>query len=280
MQPGLDGDILAYELGFAAEAGWQQEGFPNFDYVQDILHTRIGNICAMVGATTPPIVYLTGKNNFRYHIAKRTPYKERAGNKPFHYYNIKAYLKSVFDYKLIEGLEADDLLAIDKYADQNNFISCTRDKDDRTVEGWTYSWELGNQPSFGPFKITNPGTLELIATPSGKRIKGTGDLFFYSQCLTGDRVDSIPGLDGCGPVKAFKILENCTNSLEAFDVVRSSYREKYGDTGDEELKEQARLLYMARKFKNNKVLLWNFPEDTHDEWMDIGSGAVERILKD
>jgi hypothetical protein len=280
MTPGIDGDILAYELGFAAEAGWQHPGFPSFDYVQELLHNRIGNICAVAEATKPPVIFLTGKKNFRYHIAKRKPYKTRAGNKPFHYYNIKAYLKAVHEYEMKEGLEADDLLAIRQFSDQDGFISCTRDKDARTVEGWVYSWELGNQPAFGPHKIVNPGTLDLVVSGKTKKIKGTGDLFFYAQCLMGDDVDSILGLgNGYGVVKTFKTLDGCTDTKEALTRVREAYNSVYGASGDYELLEQARLLHMTRRFENNKALLWGFPEDNFEEWIDVDTGEIKRTPK-
>ena len=97
MQPLLDSDVLRYEIGFAAEAGWQQEGVPPFDYVAQLLDERIANICAIVGATAPPILYLTEGNNFRNEIAKRQPYKQRAGHKPFHFKNLTAYMKGTYD---------------------------------------------------------------------------------------------------------------------------------------------------------------------------------------
>ena len=88
----VDGDILVYEIGFAAEASWKywhaeegdyDAGHPPFDYVYDMMTARIGNIIA-TAEVDQPIYYLTGKQNFRNFIAKTTPYKERAGNKPFH----------------------------------------------------------------------------------------------------------------------------------------------------------------------------------------------------
>ncbi len=106
MQPLIDADVLLYEIGYAAETGWQQPGFPPFDYVADLFESRVANICAAVGATKPPIYYLTGKGNFRYTIAKRTPYKERDSLKPYHYKNLKAYIKFFKDYEESEGMEA------------------------------------------------------------------------------------------------------------------------------------------------------------------------------
>lgn len=277
MTPLIDSDVLIYECGFAAEAGWQQAGFPQFDYVAEILDNRVANICAVVEATQPPILYLTGKGNFRTDIAKRTPYKDRPSNKPFHYANIKAYIKCKYDYRESVGMEADDLMAIDQTARGLDTIICTRDKDLRQVPGWVYSWELGNQPSFGPHLVDAVGAIKLSADK--KKLSGWGDKFFYAQCLMGDKVDSIPGLDKCGPVGAFNILQATTTSLEAFEAVLGAYRAVYGDADAEtELLEQGRLLNMSRRYENGKVLLWGFPNSNYEEWMDVNTKEITRTL--
>jgi hypothetical protein len=259
IQPLIDSDILLYEVGFAAETGWLGDGYVPFDYVAELLDNRIGNICAMVEATEPPILYLTGKGNFRFDIAKRTPYKDRPNNKPWHYKNIKAYIKGKYDYVESEGMEADDLMALQQTERPNETIICSRDKDLRAVPGWQYGWELGNQPQFGPLLVDSIGHIRL----SDKRDKviGYGGLFFYAQCLTGDSVDSIPGLGGkTGPVKAMRILEGATTLEEAFKLVQEAYRASYGDRGDEELLEQGRLLHMTRNLHpDGSPVLWELP---------------------
>ena len=259
MQPLIDGDVILYEIGFAAEAGWQQEGYPPFDYVMELVNNRIGNICGITNATEPPIIYFTGKTNFRTEIAKRREYKLRPSNKPWHYKNIKAYLKATHECCEREGLEADDLMAIEQCRRPGDTIICTRDKDLRAVPGWHYGWELGNQPQFGPELVTELGYIRL--SDNRKSIKGTGLLFFYAQCLTGDAVDTIPGLGGCGPVKAFNILEGSQTPAEAFNRVVEAYKGVYGDDWEEELLEQGRLLWMTRETdEEGKPVLWRFPE--------------------
>lgn len=272
MQPLIDADVLLYEIGYAAETGWQQPGFPPFDYVADLFESRVANICAAVGATKPPIYYLTGKGNFRYTIAKRTPYKERDSLKPYHYKNLKAYIKFFKDYEESEGMEADDLMAIKQtitnylnegcafalYAETPTII-CTRDKDLRAVPGWHYGWELGNQPQYGPLQVDSFGAIRLAG--DRKSIKGEGILFFWSQCLTGDRVDTIPGLEGCGPVKAFEILKTATTTDEAFKAVLEAYRGVYGDDAEKELLEQGQLLWMTRELNDDGTpKLWELPK--------------------
>lgn len=259
-QPLIDGDILLYEIGFAAEAGWQGDGLPSFDYAAELLHMRIDNVCAIIDADAPPIVYLTGSTNFRNQIATRQPYKERLGNKPFHYYNLKAYIKAVYDTRCVEGFEADDLMAIEQTKRPSETIICTRDKDLHQVPGWHYGWELANQPSFGPLLVSNPGLISL--SQDRRKLDGYGDLFFYGQLLTGDKVDTVRGLGGkTGPVKAFDILFGCVDTQDAFNRVREAYRGLYGDLGDEEMLEQGRLLYMTRELnEDGSPKLWELPK--------------------
>jgi hypothetical protein len=260
--PLIDADIFLYEIGFAVEAGWRKdgkEGQPPFDYVIRMLEGSIANMCAMVDATSPPVLYLTGKGNFRFDIAKRTPYKVRLGNKPFHYANLKAYIKGMYDYRESSGMEADDLMSIDQTANPDNTIICSRDKDLKSVPGWHYGWECGNQPSFGPMLVDEVGKIWLN---DKRELKGYGGLFFYSQCLTGDTVDSIPGLGGrTGAVRAHTILGGCDGLLEAFSRVQNAYRDRYGDKGNDELLEQGRLLHMTRRLHlDGSPVLWELPD--------------------
>lgn len=258
MQPLIDGDILCYEIGFAAEAGWQKPGFPSFDYVEELLVNRIGNICAMVEATQPPIIFLTGKTNFRTEIAKLRPYKERPSLKPFHYYNIKAYLKGAYDFRIREGLEADDLMAIEQSQRIGETIICTRDKDLRAVPGWHYGWELGAQPQYGPKFVQGLGELRLSS--DRKSLKGEGVLFFYSQCLTGDSVDTVPGLPRFGPVKTFDLLHDAKTEYEAFDRTIRVYRDFYEERAEAIFLEQATLLWMVRELnEDGSPVMYKYP---------------------
>jgi 5'-3' exonuclease len=272
MQPLIDADVLVYEVGFGAEAGWKKEGHvegvPSFDRVAEMLDNRIANICALVEATHPPILFLTGKGNFREAIATRQKYKERPSNKPWHYYNIKAYIQAKYETRISEGMEADDLMAIyqtEALRKWNSLpehlrkewvtIICTRDKDLRAVPGWHFGWELGSQPQFGPECIDEFGSLRL--SNDRKSLKGGGLLFFYGQCLTGDPVDTIPGLPDTGPVKAFKILEGSKTPKEALQRVYGAYKAVYGAFAYKELLEQGRLLWMTRKLKpDGSPYLW------------------------
>ena len=191
MQPLIDGDVLRYEIGFAAETGWGKDnGLPPFDYVMDLLDNKISYICATVEATEPPILYLTGSKNFRNEIAKTFIYKDREGNKPWHFKNITAYMKAKYNVIIEEGFEADDLMSIEQVHRPGETIICTRDKDLRAVPGFHFGWELGNQPQFGPERIDDFGYIKLNSKRN--KLLGGGYLFFLGQCLVGDSVDTVP----------------------------------------------------------------------------------------
>lgn len=249
--PVIDGDILLYEVGFAAESSWkhiqEEKGFqtedpPHFDMVEEILLNRVGSIVTLSESTEKPEFYFTGHTNFRNEIAVSKKYKDRPSRKPFHYYNIKAYIQGMWDWYLTEGLEADDLLSI-RIGEDPNAICCSRDKDLLQSPGWHYQWELGKQPSFGPFLVEGYGEIHL--TEKHNKIKGWGNKFFLSQILTGDPVDTIPGLPSCGPVAAFKILSGTTTYDEGIKAVTDAYMTSGKDI--KYLREQGQLLWMVKK---------------------------------
>lgn len=244
MQPLIDCDVLTYEVGFGVER--EGEILP-FSEAEDLLERKIDAICRAVGATAPPKFYLTGHTNFRTGVAKRKPYKERAGKKPFHYKNLRAYFLGILNAEMEEGLEADDLMAIEQTSriHLKDTVICTRDKDLRQVEGWQYGWECHNQPEFQLQWADKNGWLHL---ENNKKLTGVGDKFFFAQCLMGDTVDTIPGLPSYGPATAFHLLLPTTSYKEMFNAVLEAYKAVYGpEKALEELTEQAQLLWMIRK---------------------------------
>lgn len=273
MQPLIDGDILRYEVGYAAEyqrKAKQKERFPDnpekwtelpdFGEVQEMLDGRIRDICLHVNATEQPLVFLTGKKNFRNDIAETKVYKGNRldAKKPFHYANISAYLRGAYDVIEAEGMEADDLLCIEQCSrPTGTTIICSRDKDLRQCSGWHYGWELGRQPQFGPLLVDGIGWIKL----EGKKLTGVGDKFFYAQILMGDSVDNVPGLPGCGPISTWEHLGNCTRKDDLYNTVKSLYVEHYKDEWKERLLEQARLVWMVRELDiNGKPVMWELPE--------------------
>jgi hypothetical protein len=248
----IDGDIHRYEIGFAAEAGWraitEREEVPPWDYVCDLLNQRIAAILHADEAIDSYCLYLTEGRTFRFDIATTKPYKgTRIDKKPWHFKNISAYIRGVLPHEIVTYIEADDAMAIAHMRDADTII-CSRDKDLRQVPGVFYSWELGKQPSFGPVVIDPVGWVKL--SEDRKKLTGTGFAFFCSQMLTGDTVDNIPGLDGCGPVKAYEILKDEDDTKNMMALVVEAYSEKYDDW-EERLLEQGRLCWIVREFNED-----------------------------
>lgn len=270
MRPLVDADVLRYEVGAIGEG---EDGPASFDFVAEVLDGRIRDICEAVHATEPPVLYLTGKNNFREEIAVTKPYKgNRKDAKPFHFDNLTAYMYNQYPIVIQDGLEADDLMCIEQiksakrnsrdhlfeYYEWGGTVICTRDKDLRMVPGWHYGWECGAQNEYGPVCHTDEdGEIELLRDKKTPKLVGHGLLFFYSQLLTGDQVDNIPGCPRVGPVKAYEVLSK-DDGLTPYEKVKAVYDAK--GLPQEYLMEQAHLLWMVRELTpEGKPVLWQPP---------------------
>lgn len=267
MKPLIDGDILRMEIGSVGQTV-NEDGevvMRSFDFVSELLDTKIREISELVWADESPTLFLTScprthnilhrksdveyKPNFRYDIAKVKPYKgTRKGEKPLHYDNLTAYMINCYDCVVAEGMEADDLLAIyqtDALREGRETIICSRDKDLRMVEGNHFGWECGKQAGYGP---------RTVSPDEGFR-------FFCTQLLTGDTVDNIPGLPRVGPVKAAAILEGKGTQEEMLEAVTEAYRAVYEEDWERYLLEQGKLLWMVRELsETGEPIMWKLPE--------------------
>lgn len=250
----IDGDLLVYECSAVAEYP-KDEPISDFDFVIEVFHNKLRDMLKAVDAEDF-VMYLTGKGNFRDKIAVTKPYKgNRKGEKPFHYENLRAYIMSHSWAVMVEGMEADDALAINQTDDT---IICSRDKDLRMVAGWHYGWESGQQGEFGPYQFSEHGELHL--SENRKKLTGGGLMFFYSQLLTGDSTDNIPGLKGYGPAKAYDLLCDCEDEYELYSVVMVAYEEQHEDKFEEYMLEQGRLLWMVNQLnEDGSPVMWDLP---------------------
>ena len=186
----IDADIVCYRIGFASE-----------DVSEKICLARCAEF--MEELVMKPWVgdyqgFLTGSNNFRKDIAVTAPYKgNRTQAKPKHYELIREYLNKAWGCEVIEGQEADDAIGIRAYEmeDVEDYIIMSIDKDLDMIRGWHYNF------------IKN--TKYLINDQEAIK-------HFYTQILTGDRVDNIVGLKGVGPKKAEKILQDCVTEADMY----------------------------------------------------------------
>lgn len=286
----IDQDILNYEIGSCGEYDVKDEEtgektgehvIRHPEFVLELLDNRIREIEEECSADERSTLYLTGdvntirmynhyhryedieplvfKPNFRIDVATVKPYKGNRKDvvKPFHTSNIINYVLANYDVKVANGFEADDYMMIDCYKDLDNTIICTRDKDLRQGGKHHFGWECGLQPQFGPKEIDPFG--EIVLSANRKKIVGEGIKFFYSQLLTGDTVDNIPGLPGCGVVKTFELLGELETELDLYTAVEAAYADKYGE-GDHLsfLQEQAMLLWMVRRIRyDGTLVMWS-----------------------
>ena len=208
----IDADIFVYRVAFASEEEPESYAIQTMaESLEDLLMFKL------------PVsvweVFLTGKGNFRYDVAKTAPYKgNRKSEKPKHYHLLREYLESAWSAKVITGMEADDAIAITATELGEESVIVTIDKDLNQVPGWHYNFVKD----------------ELFHVTPEEGIR-----FFYHQMLTGDTVDNIKGVKGIGPKTADKLL-NGLSEKEMWDLCV----DKLGS--EDRAMENANLLWMLR----------------------------------
>lgn len=275
MQPLVDGDVLIHECSVIGEK-WENgelREILDVDFCIEVLNERLRQITEAVAGDETPIIFLTGdakllgeeyKRNFRFDTAKDRPYKgNRTQPKPYHYYNLRAYVLSKYDCKIANGCEADDEICIEQYSrlEQQNSIICTRDKDLRQCPGWHYGWEVGKQGEFGPKFYSAFGEIQLKRSTSGNKIIGGGFKFFATQLLTGDVVDNIGGLQGWGPIKTYDLIAPCEDERACIHAIRHAYSEVFPEHWKDRIREQSDLIWIVKERNPDGSLKMFNPKD-------------------
>lgn len=262
----LDADVLVYEVAFGAQqttyALRDEASFSNaqaakeyceeheLDYralrkageitssvevlpesVCDMLYLKkisdIKQACGRPEATIE--LFLSGEGNFREAVATTKPYKGNRLDKPRpeHYQYARELVLRDSRTHCVAGIEADDALSISQYeAKPFTTILCTIDKDLNMVAGLHYDWGKSIK-----YLVSEEDALH----------------WFFTQCLTGDSTDNIPGLPKWGGVKAKAWLTGTRHSPKrGWEAVRKAYRDS-AENDTEYLTEQATLLWMQRK---------------------------------
>jgi hypothetical protein len=188
-------------------------------------------------------LFLTGTTNFRDDYARIRPYKgNRAeASRPVHYEAIRAYLTNRWGAVTVEGIEADDALAMMAHVhgyDPNEFCIVSMDKDLKTVPGRLYNFRKKGKPE--AMRIITPGEARMN---------------FYRQMLTGDPTDNVLGCYKTGAKTAAQIVTASQTEVESaqavLDEFRASVKRKgcpYAETHrpEEAMMETGILLHMRR----------------------------------
>lgn len=243
----IDADSMVYAVGFACQDRETQIVAP----LPNVLHSVKLKILRIIKAFPEHgyQLHLTSSAN----CFRREMYPDykanRVQDKPLMYDVIRNYMTEVWEAVVHSRIEADDAVAIAVTQDPESII-VSDDKDLLTVPGKHLRPKLLEE---GLFEV---GELEAAYN-------------FYTQLLTGDVTDNVPGVKelpsdikekyklgkrkGVGPVTAKTILEGCESELEMFERVRDCYR------NDESLLLMGRLLHMVRELKDGEPVMWEFP---------------------
>jgi DNA polymerase I len=271
----IDGDILVYRCGFAAEkthyCTTDKATYQLFDAHKDIpkdtpkhhiwsrkevepvenalagVDASIEYILRNTGATDYEI-YLSGKRSFREEIAVTRPYKGNRDGiaKPVHYTAIRGHLVSRHGARVSDGdLEADDFLGIRLTALGSSGVCVSIDKDLLQIPGRHYNWVTGEH--------------ELVDARGGHLALGY-------QIISGDPTDNVPGLAGFGEAKARKVLTGCPNPQDMLDRIRTLYLDQFrGDVQASKryFEEQGSLVYILKT-----------PDDSFKKYLEKYSNAT------
>jgi len=253
----IDADLWCYDIAFAAESA--EEGDLGSSFCGMMVEKRLTDILETLKIKTFEM-YLTGSGNFRHDVATIKPYKgNRKQPRPKYYQYIRDYLERNHRAHIIEGMEADDYLAIRQTELKDASVIVSRDKDLRQVKGWHYGYKSGRQEEFPLTYYTEHGEIELTGARNNK-LKGGGDMFLYAQCLMGDTTDNIQGIPRCGDVKAYKVLHECKNRQELIQKTKQCYVEYYEeeDVAQDMFEENMNLVFMVRELNSDgSVIKWS-----------------------
>lgn len=240
----VDGDVVAYKATAAVEQeiDWGDDLHTlhsDADQAKEIIERQIDSWCGKLDATNV-VVAFSDSHNFRKDIYPL--YKSNRANKrkPLAYKEVKAWIEDQWTCYQRPSLEGDDVLGILATSDKiirGQKIIVSVDKDFKTIPGYFWNPDRDEQPVFYDFI--------------------DADYWHMMQTLMGDKTDGYPGLPGCGPAKAEKILHPSSYS-DMWPAVVAAY-EKAGLTEADAL-VQARCARILRNsdydFKKKEVKLW------------------------
>lgn len=242
-----DFDFLLHRAGFSADSQYKKqlkEDFPGIndddlearilegDYVSHALHNiKVAVEKSLEMFNEDYTAYLFESGNYRYDIATIKPYKgnRKDTKRPKYMKEMQEYMYRVYNARPIRGMESDDAISIDHYADTDKYsIIIAQDKDLlHGCPGWVY----------------NPVTEHMKYNTLAQ-----ANLFHFYQMVVGDTADNIPGIYGLGDKKTTALFNTVDNDPDKVrSLVQELYKKEYGDNWEACYQEISRLLWILRK---------------------------------
>ena len=214
----IDGDMLVYRVGFACDEESEKVAIQTMaNYISELISDLSEHY-------DNHKLYLAGSSNFRNEVAVSQPYKGgRPSRKPVHKDLLREYMLDAWKAELSDNMEADDCIAIKSTELEHKSIICSLDKDFLQIPTKIYDYT----------KKIMKEVDERSATE-----------WLYRQALMGDRVDNIAGVNGIGPKKAEKALEDWTTERELYERCLKLYEDN--ELNADRLYESLQLLYLLR----------------------------------
>jgi 5'-3' exonuclease len=248
--------------------------------VANCLHSVKLMLDAIVRITTGKYhIFLGGKGNFRLKIDPQYKANRIDSPKPVYYQDIRDYMVKFWGAEIVEGMEADDIVAMLQTEDT---VIVSGDKDLLQVPGYHYNPQ---KPDLGVYKV---GVAESARN-------------FYTQMLAGDATDNIKGLGavpeeiiqeyelhhssrkGCGLVSASRLLENCMTAAEMHQRVLDVYTVKHGGDNEKafaDFLQQGKLLWLCRSLEPETGAPEQWDGMVHPSYIEADTGSCDLCSAD
>jgi len=283
----IDGDLLVYRCGFAAERTEYAVDYVDEEYGEE--GTVWAENAKGAKALSEKLTEQGRTNEIRKHVNL-----EPVGNA---LYNVKSMIATALD-----NLQASNEEVIIHLSGPDNYrfdvatlkeYKGNRDPEHKPTHGpaiksymkknWSYviseneeaddtlgiaQWATYQDDPYGSVIVSVDKDLNMIPGLHYNFLKDESYFvdedeamrYFWYQMVTGDSTDNIPGIPGMGPAKAKKALDDVATS-DLYGMVRALYVQGYGDSADAALLEMGRLLWIRRE----EGELWTPPNLRNEE---------------
>lgn len=257
----IDGDVLAYQSAFIAQANIQWEGelwttHSDLALAKNWVIERFEMFKEKTGADAF-VIAISDKNNFRRKLNPLYKANRRSKFAPIGLSPMRDWMAEEYGTVIYPNLEADDVIAImatDLTPDEERII-VSIDKDFKSVPCTFYDF---NRDEIHDVSVEDANKYHLM------------------QTMAGDPVDGYKGIPGVGAVKAMRLLDN--NGAN-WDTVLKAYSD--AQLTEEEALTNAWMAYLIQHKEFDLVnqqlkYLW-MPDDFSNEQKAKYSHIIQQV---